>query len=100
MSSVLVIRQLATNLLLRRYTVPLLWDKKTNTIVNNESSEIIRIFNTAFNDLLPADKAALDLYPENLRSEIDGINEWVYDTVNSEYATAGRCSVSPCLPWI
>ena len=52
-------------------------------IVNNESSEIIRMFNTAFNDQLPADKAALDLYPEALRREIDEVNEWVYDTVNS-----------------
>lgn len=65
----------------------MLWDKKTHTIVNNESSEIIRIFNTAFNDLLPVDKAAIDLYPEHLRSEIGGINDWVYDTVNSEFAT-------------
>ena len=61
----------------------MLWDKKTETIVNNESSEIIRMFNTAFNDQLPADKAALDLYPEALRREIDEVNEWVYDTVNS-----------------
>lgn len=53
--------------------------------MNNESSEIIRIFNSAFNDLLPADKAAIDLYPENLRPEIDSINEWVYDTVNSTF---------------
>ena len=66
-----------------RFTVPILWDKKHGTIVNNESSEIIRIFNTAFNDLLPSEKAALDIYPEQHRAEIDGINEWVYDTVNS-----------------
>ena len=61
----------------------MLWDTKTNTIVNNESSEIIRMFNTAFNDQLLAEKAALDLYPEALRREIDEVNEWVYDTVNS-----------------
>ena len=66
-----------------RYTVPVLWDKKTSTIVNNESSEIIRMFNSAFNDQLPADRAAIDLYPESLRKEIDEINDWVYDTVNS-----------------
>ena len=66
------------------FTVPVLWDKKTSTIVNNESSEIIRMFNTAFNDFIPADKAALDFYPEHLRKEIDEVNEWVYDTVNSE----------------
>ena len=61
----------------------MLWDKRLETIVNNESSEIIRIFNTAFNDFLPAEKAAIDIYPERLRKEIDEINEWVYTTVNS-----------------
>lgn len=66
-----------------RFTVPVLWDNKLSTIVNNESSEIIRIFNTAFNHLLPTDKAAIDIYPEAHRQEIDSINEWVYDTVNS-----------------
>lgn len=66
-----------------RFTVPILWDKKTSTIVNNESSEIIRMFNYEFNDQLPADKAALDYYPESLRGEIDSLNAWVYDTVNS-----------------
>ena len=63
--------------------MPVLWDKKLQTIVNNESSEIIRIFNTAFNDFIPSDKAAIDLYPESLRKEIDEVNAWVYDTVNS-----------------
>jgi len=66
-----------------RFTVPVLWDKKKHTIVNNESSEIIRIFNTAFNELLPPDKAAIDIYPAAHREEIDVLNEWVYDTVNS-----------------
>jgi putative glutathione S-transferase len=65
-----------------RFTVPVLWDKKFNTIVNNESSEIIRIFNTAFNEFLPADKAALDYYPEKLRSQIDALNEWIYPHIN------------------
>lgn len=68
-----------------RFTVPVLWDKKHSTIVNNESSEIIRIFNHAFNEFLPADKAAVDLYPESLRAEIDSLNEWVYPTINSTY---------------
>ena len=66
-----------------RFTVPVLFDKKKNTIVNNESSEIIRMFNTEFNDQIPADKAKIDLYPQHLRQEIDEINDWVYDTVNS-----------------
>ncbi|KAF7316152.1 Glutathione S-transferase [Mycena indigotica] len=66
-----------------RFTVPVLWDKKLNTIVNNESSEIIRIFNSAFNDLLPSEKATLDLYPESLRQQIDEVNDWVYTDINS-----------------
>ncbi|KAJ7087036.1 glutathione S-transferase [Mycena crocata] len=72
-----------------RFTVPLLWDKKLNTIVNNESSEIIRMFNTAFNDLLPADKAALDLYPESHRAEIDALNAWVYSDINNGVYLSG-----------
>ena len=67
--------------------MPVLWDKKTSSIVNNESSEIIRMLNTGFNDILPADKAAIDLYPESLRKEIDELNEWVYDTVNSAHTS-------------
>ncbi len=62
-----------------RVTVPVLWDKHTQTIVNNESSEIIRMFNSEFNTLT-GDTA--DFYPEALRSEIDAINERVYNHVN------------------
>lgn len=76
----------------KRFTVPVLWDKKTHTIVNNESSEIIRMFNTAFNGLLPPDKASIDIYPEQHRGEIDAINEWVYDTVNSTHVLGRLCS--------
>ncbi|CAI2188943.1 4952_t:CDS:2, partial [Funneliformis geosporum] len=65
-----------------RFTVPVLWDKKTQTIVNNESSEIIRIFNDAFDDFTPAAKGKT-YYPEHLRAQIDEINEWIYDTVNN-----------------
>ena len=68
-----------------RFTVPILWDKKLGTIVNNESSEIIRILNTAFNEFLPKEKAEIDIYPEQYRTEIDGINEWIYDTINSRF---------------
>ncbi|KAJ6558645.1 glutathione S-transferase [Mycena sp. CBHHK59/15] len=78
-----------------RFTVPVLWDKKLNTVVNNESAEIVRIFNSAFNSLLPADKAALDLYPAAHRAEIDELNEWVYSDVNSAWLSARpRCLVS------
>ncbi|GAA5999028.1 glutathione S-transferase family protein [Rhodotorula paludigena] len=66
-----------------RFTVPTLWDKKTQTIVNNESSEIIRFFNTEFNSLLEDKYAKVDLYPESGRAEIDDQNKWVYDTVNN-----------------
>ena len=58
--------------------------------MNNESSEIIRMFNSAFNDQLPADRAAIDLYPESLRKEIDEINDWVYDTVNSTFPSSSE----------
>jgi putative glutathione S-transferase len=64
-----------------KYSVPVLWDKKHNTIVNNESSDILRIFNSAFNDL--AQNPSLDLYPEPLRSKIDEVNEWVYNAINN-----------------
>jgi len=50
--------------------------------VNNESSEIIRIFNSAFNEFLPADKAALDYYPEELRTKIDEINDLTFANIN------------------
>lgn len=75
-----------------RFTVPVLWDKKQHTIVNNESSEIIRIFNSEFDALVPEErKAKLNLYPAELRGEIDGLNEWVYDQINS--ARRSLCSV-------
>lgn len=62
-------------------TVPVLWDKKTGTIVNNESSEIIRMFNSAFDEY--AGNPELDLYPEDLRGAIDEINQLVYDNINN-----------------
>ncbi|MBE9221991.1 glutathione S-transferase family protein [Cyanobacterium stanieri LEGE 03274] len=63
-----------------RVTVPILWDKKTNTIVNNESSEIIRIFNNAF-DGIGAKKG--DYYPPHLRSQIDQLNDRIYHNINN-----------------
>jgi len=61
-------------------TVPVLWDKKHQTIVNNESSQIIRIFNSAFNGLTGN---TADYYPKPLQSDIDAINEVVYHKVNN-----------------
>lgn len=72
-----------------RFTVPVVWDKKNNTIVNNESSEIIRFMNTGFNEQIAEDKRKLDFYPENLRKEIDELNGWVYDTVNNGVYKSG-----------
>tara|TARA_R110002096_G_scaffold350395_2_gene543527 strand:+ start:114209 stop:115183 length:975 start_codon:yes stop_codon:yes gene_type:complete len=63
-----------------RVTVPVLWDKKTGTIVSNESSEIIRMFNSAFDEV---GAAAGDFYPEAAREAIDEINERVYGTLNN-----------------
>ena len=69
-----------------RVTVPVLWDKQQQCIVNNESSDIIRLFNTAFNN---AGAKGGDYYPLVLRREIDELNSWVYDTVNNGVYKAG-----------
>jgi putative glutathione S-transferase len=59
--------------------VPCVWDKQKNTIVNNESSEIIRMLNTEFNAFCKTpEQRALNFYPEDIRTEIDAINDWVY----------------------
>lgn len=63
-----------------RVLVPVLWDTRTRTIVSNESSEILRMFNQAFRAW--ADNT-IDLYPEALRQEIDRVNEYVYDNINN-----------------
>lgn len=63
-----------------RVTVPVLWDKKTNTIVSNESSEIIRMFNSEFNELTGNHD---DYYPEALRQEIDEWNDYIYPNINN-----------------
>ncbi len=69
-----------------RVTVPVLWDKKRDTIVSNESAEIIRMFNSAF-DAVTGN--TLDFYPEPLRDEIDLVNQRVYDTLNNGVYKAG-----------
>ncbi len=63
-----------------RVTVPVLWDKQNKTIVTNESSEIIRMFNSAFDDI---GATPGDYYPESLRAEIDALNDRIYDTLNN-----------------
>lgn len=69
-----------------RVTVPILWDKKTETIVSNESSEIIRMFNSAFNDLTGNTD---DFWPSEMRDDIEVVNDRIYDTVNNGVYKAG-----------
>jgi putative glutathione S-transferase len=72
-----------------RVTVPVLWDRERRTIVSNESSEIIRMMNSAF-DRIGAREG--DYYPEPLRAEIDAVNARVYDTLNNGVYKAGFAS--------
>jgi putative glutathione S-transferase len=69
-----------------RVTVPVLWDAQRETIVSNESSEIIRMFNSAFNDLTGN---TADYWPEPLRDDIEAVNARVYDTVNNGVYKSG-----------
>ncbi|MBU0724417.1 MAG: glutathione S-transferase family protein [Alphaproteobacteria bacterium] len=76
-----------------RVTVPVLWDKQTNTIVNNESAEIIRMLNSEFNAV--AENPDLDFYPEAWRDEIEAINPFVYDRINNGVYKAGFATEQP-----
>jgi len=69
-----------------RVTVPVLWDKQQSTIVSNESAEIIRMLNSAFDSL---GAKAGDYYPQDIRTEIDALNARIYDTVNNGVYKAG-----------
>lgn len=69
-----------------RVTVPVLWDRRTGRIVNNESPEVIRILNSAFDEW---GDASVDLYPAGLRDEIDAVNDRVYERVNNGVYRAG-----------
>ncbi len=69
-----------------RVTVPILWDKKAETIVSNESSEIIRMFNSAFNDLTGNTD---DYWPDPLQDAIEPVNARIYDTLNNGVYRAG-----------
>ncbi|PTW55010.1 putative glutathione S-transferase [Breoghania corrubedonensis] len=72
-----------------RATVPVLWDTKRGVIVNNESADIVRMFDSAFEHLVPSD---LRLYPEELASEIDALNPRIYDKLNNGVYKAGFAS--------
>ncbi|KAK0512152.1 hypothetical protein JMJ35_005280 [Cladonia borealis] len=72
-----------------RFTVPTLYDVKQNKIVSNESSEIIRMFYTEFDDILPEEYKKLDLFPSRLQAEIEGTNDWTYNDINNGVYKSG-----------
>ncbi|MCK7595829.1 glutathione S-transferase family protein [Microbulbifer sp. CAU 1566] len=73
-----------------RATVPVLWDKHTGTIVNNESADIVRMLNSAFSHLGRGESnKALDLYPRALQADIDALNSYLYDNLNNGVYQAG-----------
>jgi len=72
-----------------RFTVPVLWDTKKETIVNNESSEIIRMMYTEFDELLPEKYRSVDLYPSDPREQIEETNGWTYDDINNGVYKSG-----------
>ncbi|KAK1518191.1 ubiquitin-activating enzyme E1 [Colletotrichum paranaense] len=72
-----------------RFTVPVLYDTKLKTIVSNESSEIIRMLYTEFDDLLDEQYRNVNPYPESFRAQIDEANEWTYDKINNGVYKSG-----------
>ncbi|KAM0337450.1 hypothetical protein ACHAPQ_003126 [Fusarium lateritium] len=77
-----------------RYTVPVLFDKKTNRIVSNESSEILRMLGTEFDDLLDEKYKSIQLYPEDLQRQIDEAHEWQYNEINNGVYKSGFATTS------
>lgn len=75
-----------------RFTVPTLYDIKKKTIVSNESSEIMRMFYTEFDDIIPDKYKGVDLLPEKLRAEIDETNDWTYNDINNGVYKSGFAS--------
>ena len=69
--------------------MPVLWDKKTGQLVNNESLEILRNLNTGFNSILPDEYKRRDCYPEKLRQEIDKVGQWMQADLNTAVYRAG-----------
>lgn len=72
-----------------RFTVPTLYDVKQGKIVSNESSEIIRMFYTEFNDLLAPEFKNVNLFPSALQSQIEATNEWTYNDINNGVYKSG-----------
>ncbi|KAK5094558.1 S-glutathionyl-(chloro)hydroquinone reductase [Exophiala xenobiotica] len=75
-----------------RFTVPTLWDKKKETIVSNESAEIIRMMYTQFDDLLSQQHKSVDLLPKSLERKIDESNDWTYNDINNGVYKSGFAS--------
>ena len=72
-----------------RFTVPTLYDVKQKKIVSNESSEIIRMFYSEFDDILPEKYKNVDLFPEKLQGKIEETNKWTYDDINNGVYKSG-----------
>ena len=74
-----------------KYSVPVLWDKKTDQIVNNESEDIMRMLNHAFDDYFPKDdeRRNLDTYPSEMRERINDVNSWMMPNLNNGVYKAG-----------
>jgi putative glutathione S-transferase len=80
--------------------VPTLYDVKQKRIVSNESSEIIRMFYYAFDDVVAEEFRGVDLFPQKMRSEIEEMNKWVYDDVNNGVYKSGFATyVAAALRW-
>lgn len=75
-----------------RFTVPTLWDKKQNTIVSNESAEIIRMFYTEFDDIIDEKYRSVNLFPKDLQKQIEETNEWTYNDINNGVYKSGFAS--------
>jgi glutathionyl-hydroquinone reductase len=72
-----------------RFTVPVLYDKKTKRIISNESSEILRMLNSQFDGLLEEKYRSINLYPEELQKQIEETNEWTYNLINNGVYKSG-----------
>lgn len=81
-----------------RFTVPTLYDKKQKRIVNNESSEIIRMMYHVFDDLLPEKFKNIDLLPSDLEKQIEETNEWTYNDINNGVYKSGFATSVPHAP--
>lgn len=66
--------------------MPLLWDKKTETIINNESAEIVQMFSSAFNSLVDDKYTAVDINPSQFKKDIEEFNTWIYNNITTEFS--------------